>query len=171
VAEDGEQKSFWTTLPGILSAGAGLLAAVAALLGALASIGVFGGSDEPNTATTPTVASLDRIRLRWRAEVHPEFTRFTTADVRGVPAGSGLTLTCEGGGCFAETREKQLVDAEPVVSLAESLPRLRPGARLEIRFLNPRVGTKIWTYTMVNGDLPTTDISCVAVNETAPEPC
>lgn len=171
MAEDGEQKSFWTTMPGILSAGAGLLGAVAALLGALASIGVFGGSDEPNTATTPTVASLDRIRLRWRAEVYTEFTKFKTAEVRGVPAGSRLTLTCEGGGCFAGTREKQVVNAAPVVSLAESLPRLRPGATLEIRFLHPRVGTKIWTYTMVNRDLPNSDISCVAANETVPEPC
>ena len=171
MAEEGQQRSFWTTLPGILSAGAGLLGAVAALLGALASIGVFSGSDQPTTTTTPTAASLDRIRLRWTVDVFDVFTKFKTVDVRGVPAGSRLTLTCEGGGCFAGTREKEVADAAPVVSLARSVPRLRPGARLEIRFQHPRVGTKIWTYTMVNRDLPNSEISCVAVNETAPEPC
>jgi len=52
--QEQESESFWTTLPGVLTASAAAITAVATLIGTLAAVGVFEGSSEPTpSSTTP----------------------------------------------------------------------------------------------------------------------
>jgi hypothetical protein len=166
VPEDGGQKSFWATVPGVLSAGAGFLGAIAAVVGALASIGVFDNSDEPMRAASEEVPAPAQVRLRWHAEVVPGSTRFTIVEIYRVPAGTRITVKCDGRGCFDGTREQRVPDATAAVSLQRSIPELRSGSRLEITFVHPRVGTKIWTLTAMRRELPEMETSCVGLDET-----
>lgn len=51
------EKSFWQTMPGVITAVAALLTALGGLLGVLVQTGLIGGSDdEVQTGTTPVVA-------------------------------------------------------------------------------------------------------------------
>lgn len=54
MANDDRRKSFWTTLPGIMTGIAALITAVGSVIGALALTGVFGGGGAPNDTPTPT---------------------------------------------------------------------------------------------------------------------
>ena len=56
---EGPQRSWWTTLPGILTGIAGLITAVTGLLVALSALGVFGAPDDGSspTAVDPPAAA------------------------------------------------------------------------------------------------------------------
>jgi hypothetical protein len=54
MAGDHEQQSFWKSLPGILTAFAGIITAIAALVGALVAGGVIGGGGNGETPTPTT---------------------------------------------------------------------------------------------------------------------
>ena len=161
VPENGRSKSFWTTLPGVLSAGAGLIGAIAAILGALASVGVFSGSDEPNNGSTQAAASLDQVRLRWQVELPHRFrngdfvsmTRFTPAYLHPVPAGSLITMRCEGVGCFKGVRHERVRDAAPKVPLPPQSPHWNQGRSW-------RYGSRTLGQGPKSGPLQPTRASC-----------
>jgi hypothetical protein len=61
VADAGDRKSFWTTLPGILTGIAAVIIAITGLVGALYAAGIIGGSTPTSTPTppaTPTPTSV-----------------------------------------------------------------------------------------------------------------
>jgi hypothetical protein len=172
VTTDDSRRSFWTTLPGIISGTAGLLAAIAALVGALATLGVVGGSEEPAGAVRQGPDDLDRVTFTWTAEFHEGTTRFTNAEVRSVPGGSLIALTCDGDGCFDGTLERRVPDATGAESVKDLLPRrLGPDANLQVRFTHPKVGTKLWRLTTDRYGLPLKELSCLPPGETVPEEC
>jgi hypothetical protein len=57
MTDGAEKKSFWTTMPGMITATAGLITAVGGLLAVLAQVGVFGGGGSENAAAHVTTAA------------------------------------------------------------------------------------------------------------------
>jgi hypothetical protein len=53
MTDGAEKKSFWTTLPGMITATAGLITALAGLIAVLVQAGVLGGSGSATSVTTP----------------------------------------------------------------------------------------------------------------------
>jgi len=74
MADDGNQKSFWTfwaSLPGIITATAGLIAAVGGVIGGLAAAGIIGGSSlsaSPTPITEPAPLELRLAFLKRHAD-------------------------------------------------------------------------------------------------------
>ena len=148
------------------------MAAIAALVGTLATLGIVGGSEAPAGAVRQGPSDLDRVKLSWSAEFQGGATRFTNAEVRSVPGGSLIALTCDGDGCFDGTRERRVPDATGAVSVKDLVPQpLGPDAHLQIRFTHPKVGTKLWRLTTDRHGLPLKEISCLPPGETVPEDC
>jgi tetratricopeptide (TPR) repeat protein len=58
MADNRDQKSFWVTLPGVLTAIGTFIGAITALLVALNSMGLIGGSQSDPTSEHPTATSL-----------------------------------------------------------------------------------------------------------------
>lgn len=60
-----EQKSFFSTLPGILTGLAGLVTAIVALIYALSAIGVIGSGekDQPQPGASPPTRNAYGVRL------------------------------------------------------------------------------------------------------------
>lgn len=161
--------SFWSTVPGMLSAVAGVLGATAAILGALASLGWLGGSgNEHESASQGT--SVDRVRLHYNWRSTPAATTFLRLDVRFVPADSRITMRCPPRDCFGRIKDRHVREATTNLPLVPPRIRVSTGATLEIRFVNARVGTKIWGMT-ARSPTPTFDVSCLRPGETVPSSC
>ena len=81
-------KSFWTTLPGVLTAVGGIIAGTAALLTALVSAGVVGGKPTPPplpaVAATATPAIVTAVVLEPSATVNAIAPRATAASSPSV---------------------------------------------------------------------------------------
>jgi hypothetical protein len=65
--EEQKSQGFWHTLPGIITAFAGIITAIAVLIGALNQIGFFKGSSNSNSTSTtlPTPAQTESILSYW----------------------------------------------------------------------------------------------------------
>jgi len=163
MAEGTEPRSFLTTLPGILSSVAGLLGAIAGVLGALAAIGVIGGAADNGAATVP---SLSNVRVSFAASIYSRYTHFTELNVKTVPPGTRITLTCKGGGCFKGERAHLAPDGAEVVFLTSKVPKeLEPGAVLTVRLARDGAIGKIVEYRMARQQLPERTILCVPPGE------
>lgn len=169
MAKRPERTSFWSTVPGMLSAAAGVLGATAAILGALASLGWLGGSGDEQEAASQG-ASVDRVRLHYNWRSTRSATTFVRLDVRFVPADSRITMRCPTGGCLGRLKDRNVRDATPSLPLVPPRITVRSGSTLEIRFVNARVGTKIWDMT-ARSPTPTFEVSCLRPEETVPSSC
>lgn len=56
MTESQPKETFWTTLPGVLTGIAAVIAAIGTTLGGLAALGVFDDSGSPTPSLSPTVA-------------------------------------------------------------------------------------------------------------------
>jgi RNA polymerase sigma-70 factor (ECF subfamily) len=61
--QDSKEKSFWTTLPGILTGLAAVITAVGGLLAVLATGGVIGGKSEPTPVPTAAESQVKGLRV------------------------------------------------------------------------------------------------------------
>lgn len=159
MSEQEARKSFWATLPGMLSALAGILGAIAAIVGAVTSLGIFGGGSDDKHAARASFP-LDSVRLTYSVRVTGDATRFTILRVGPIPARTQIALHCRGGGCFAGTRQRAVTDSAPSVSLLHLVPELRRGATLEVRFTGPNAGLKVWTFVVRRAALPAFTTAC-----------
>jgi hypothetical protein len=182
VVDMSEPKSFWTSLPGILTGIAALLGSVAAVIGALAALGIFGASDESRNASAGTAGvqtlksasgaqSLRALPTAWRAQWVNGTTTFQELSVRGVPSRTQIEVRCAGRGCFHGVLRREVPDGSPSVSLARSIPPLRGGATLEVRVLNPGAVGKILTLTTHSSGIPTSEVSCLPPGQLVAQPC
>lgn len=131
MAPDGKQ-SFWTTLPGIVTAVAGLISAIGVLIGSLAAVGVIGGDDgsasssavsgTTRTASGPTSSSgLDFDRISQYAGTWLNDDSAPDTVVRIAIAGSGPLVNvhafaaCDPVDCDWGTRSPSFAD--PLVAL------------------------------------------------------
>ena len=60
---DGQKRRFWRSLPGAITAAAGLISAIAALVGGLVTVGLIGGSHSVAASTATSSASSSDIVL------------------------------------------------------------------------------------------------------------
>lgn len=74
-------------------------------------------------------------------------------------------------GCFEGSRQVDVPEASPAVSLRQRIPRLVAGARLEVRMAHADVGTKIWTFVMRTRRLPERGTACLGPGESLPTSC
>jgi hypothetical protein len=159
-------KSFWSTVPGILSGVATLLAAVAALIGALVGLGLFGDNEEK----AALAESLASVRVLFQATSTENSTKFEVLRAARVPPGVTLTLTCTGGGCFSGTRKRYVPDGAEAVFFAEEVPRLRPGAVLSVHLSKPKAIGKLVRYRVGRAEVPRAEYLCVPPRQ-KPVPC
>lgn len=79
MSEEEKDRSWWQTLPGIITALAALITAVGGVLGLLLGTGVIGGSDEPTTTQQePRIQTTDSVGTK--QERKTETTAATTAE-------------------------------------------------------------------------------------------
>jgi hypothetical protein len=169
MSERADRRSFWTTLPGILSGVAGLVGAVAAMVGALAAIGVLGGSDDPSGSAPP--ASFASVAVRYQVESTAAWTRFTELRVGEVPPDTLIELSCNGPACFRGTRKRYVPDGAESVFLTSMVPKsLRPGALLKVQITRARTVGKAVEYRIVRRAVPKRVVRCLPPGE-APVPC
>lgn len=97
----GQKQSFWTTLPGILTATSTLIASIGGLIGALFAAGIIGGDDgaQPNAQVLPTATNVAQIGspsptptvfLQGQPSPEPSFpTEPPQIDIRGAWTSQG----------------------------------------------------------------------------------
>ena len=106
--------------------------------------------------------------LQWTFGYHPAYTQVMFLEAFGIAAGTRVTVTCRGGGCPAQ----KVGGAAPGGTLnlmpAFRHRRLRAGAQITIRFTHPHWVGKFYSFTMRGGRPPVVDLSCLAVDRTAP---
>lgn len=85
MANTSDSKSFWTTLPGIITAVAGLITAVGGLIAGLAAAGVIGGAS-PTPAPPPTDTPVPEITSTPTPTPTPVITPTPTPTPTPAPA-------------------------------------------------------------------------------------
>jgi hypothetical protein len=90
MGESRDQKSFWTTLPGIITAITGLVVAIGGILGVLVTAGVIGG--QPPTSMPPSTPTLAPVATATAAPgltphtISPTSTSSTVPPPTATPA-------------------------------------------------------------------------------------
>jgi hypothetical protein len=101
MADAGHTKSFWTTLPGILTGITGVIAAVTGLVGGLYATGIIGGSTPTSTpipAAAPTPISPATIEYELEIIADPREAADFLVNPRPNPQGrypAGTTVTVD----------------------------------------------------------------------------
>jgi hypothetical protein len=91
-------------------------------------------------------------------------TRFTSLYVRDVPAGTRVTLRCQGRGCPFKTKAVTVKRATKRLSLLEHVKRarLRKGARFEVRVARPGAVGRVMRLTIRAPKNPKRSNLCLA---------
>jgi hypothetical protein len=163
-----DHKSFWRTIPGIVSAAAGFLGALAAILGILTSLGWIGDSGDSTKATSDEL--VDRVRLVYGYAAYRHFTEFPYLDMKFVPGDSTIAFSCRGT-CSRLPAQRHVRVPATKVALIGGDVRIEAGSTLTVTFRNQQVGTKIWSYTARPRTAVVVDVSCVRPPQTVPSAC
>jgi Bacterial Ig-like domain (group 3) len=135
---------------------------------------------------SPVVLGFIKSTLGWTFYYHPTYTQVMALRAYGVIRGISILLTCTGGGCpFAELQTSAA--ASPRCSRSSTgactsggsinlLPafehhRLRPGAKITLRFIRPSWIGKYYSFTVRAGHAPVTSLKCVGISGRAGVGC
>ena len=126
----------------------------------------------PVAPARPTVLG-STVRNRWA--FGRKSTKILTLTVRNVPAGATVEVRCKGGkqkGCpFKRKTARPKRGSVDVRKLFKRQTTLKPGARIELRVMQPGAIGRYVAYTIRKGRIPKPTSRCLAPGSRKPGAC